>query len=118
MICFAQGEIVKSIADLQQLVHTRYLAVIAIERFVQSNLFAEAYDKSTDIQKSVAIQFINDLNKKALVEWTRSQLKQYNLYEVLPTRDLRVLCQDMGISCVSRLSRLELLSRIKQGQKL
>jgi hypothetical protein len=109
---------VLSIAALQESVHSRYLLMLSIYRLIQSCAFEEAYDASTDVQKQVAVSLIDDLNKRGLNEWVRSQLKIYNLYEILPMKELRQFGQELNITNYSRLTRLELINSINKYQKV
>jgi hypothetical protein len=105
------------IAVLQQSVHSRYLVTLSIYRLIQSCAFEEAYDASTDVQRQVAISLIDDLNKRGLNEWVRMQLKIYNLYEILPMKELRQFGQELNITNYSRLTRLELIGCINKLQE-
>lgn len=102
----------EQINQIQLRVHRRYLAAIRLYRFAQSRLFEEAYAISSPNEKMEAASLLEKLDCKGMQDWARRILKIYNLYELLPMRELREFAKELHIPNYATKTKLELISEI------
>jgi hypothetical protein len=105
---------VKSIQELQQTLHTRYLSALNLYRFTQQSAFQHAYLVASDDRKKKAVRLIEEVDQIGLAYWTKTILKEHKQYELLDVRHLRELAQDAGIRGYAIMSRLDLVFRLQK----
>lgn len=104
----------KSIQQLQQTLHTRYLSALNLYRFTQQSAFQHAYQIAADEHKKKAARLIEDMDQVGLAHWTKTILKDHKQYELLDVRHLRELAQDAGIRGYAAMARLDLVFRLQK----
>ncbi len=104
----------KSIQQLQQTLHTRYLSALNLYRFTQQSAFQHAYQIANDDQKKKAARLIEEVDQVGLAYWTKTILKDLKQYELLDVRHLRELAQDAGIRNYAVMARLDLVFRLQK----
>lgn len=93
--------------------HNRVLELRNMDRFVQSESFNVAYSNSTEIEKDIALKYINTFNKCGLIKWTKNQLRNLAIVEELPVMELRKLCCELGVRNYRFLTKISLITAIK-----
>ena len=104
-------------ADLRCSLHSRYLSVLNVFRFVEQQAFQTAYDLCSEEERKQVLQYIESSDREAIAFWVQWVLKRTNSFELLDVRCLREIARDKSIRNYSSMSRVELIGCIQATRK-
>lgn len=97
--------------DLQQLMHTKLLALRSLDRILSSEAFKMIYESATEEQRDAVKLLIQDGDKLAIEQWMAAQ--EIKPYENMTVVELRQHARKLGVLNYHLLPKASLLSAIK-----
>jgi Rho termination factor, N-terminal domain len=98
------------VLDIQHLMRSRLLAIRALERILTSDTFKNVFEATTEEQRDIVKQHINNGDKIAIEKWIAMQEKSPEQMNVV---QLRQLASKLGIANYNLLPKASLLSAIR-----